>query len=464
MVHIDLTLPAVAATNAADATAGGIVQGQQTAFHNHLAEQELEIMQRQAAAKEAALAEETNLRKLQIQKLNAQTTGETGAYEQYLKMRGVQFQPHAVEGPRTGNLAHFGGSDSAESSIAPDEKAQLDQYLQKQRQNVLDYAAGFDDDTKRAFYQRFLPLLDEDENEEKQAVAARGWSRTLKEGLNSGFFDEEESAILEHALQGLHTGEEDAHSISQMWGPLSKTARDRFVRGQNFNAGMGWAQKQIEEAVAGGVDPKGLHDVVGDWIVSKDLDPKKLQAAVLEKRYGLKPATIKIGKSELPKTATLKQWQDVAGAEADHAVTDILSKDPFVAQRLKDTQHPLSAQEYTAMRDALRRGVMRSFGAQAGIDENTLTALGFGDQQPEQMKVGAEAEIRAKLKAAGIDPDTQLPPPAPRKKGAIQMRPMPTTRKGPTSAPVQADDNDLNADGVYDEKDLDKQYTGVDGD
>jgi hypothetical protein len=76
------------------------------------------------------------------------------------------------------------------------------------------------------------------------------------------------------------------------------------------------------------------------------------------------------------------------------------------------------------------------------------------------MKAAAEEDIRTKLKAAGIDPETQIPDPPPKPRGMVHNKPMPTTRRAPAPRPTVPDDNDLNADGVYDEKDIDEEYSG----
>lgn len=445
-MDIDVTLPGVAAGNAADTAAGGILKHQDTEFRRQMEREEHELLKRRQSMYEQAQAEEQAFRRRQLERIEQNAAGETAAYEQYLKVRGAQFQPKP--GVMSGHDGFFGRSDA--STSGRDEGTQLEEFLAGQRRNVLDYAAGMDPDAKRAFYAKHLPLLEEDEMEEREGVAARGAKRRLSEVLNSGFLDEEESAVAQQGLQGLMAGIEDSRSINAMLDALVPPAKERFKRQQNFQFGMSWAQQQIAEAAQGGVDVKGLHDALGDWIGSKDLDPKKLQAAILEKRYGLKLETFKIGKSEVPKNATIGQWRAVASAEADREVTDILSKDPYIAARLKEGgKNALGAAEYLEIRNGLKTALMRGYGAQAGLDEATLAALGYGEKAPESMKKDAEADVRARLKAAGIDPDLDVSPNTPEKKFDKAIQGTPAGKRA-----QEQRGRDANDDGVYDEEDI----------
>jgi len=445
MVRIDVTSPFVAGMNAANESAGQSLANRNKEIEQGLAREQLDLGKKVASQRAALAEEEMAQRRAEIERLAQERDGQTAGYEQYAGIQGQQFQPHDAGVP-TGNDAFFGGKLGTGTYAHKDESQQLEDFLQNQRDTIGRYAATLSPSARNAFYKTHLPLLLKDEQDERTGLATRAMRRRLVEVKNSGMLDEEESSLIDAAMQGLETGAEDVGSVQSMMRDLQRSVKRRLTRQQNYQWGTQWAQQQINEAAQGGVDPAPLHEAFSDWITSDDLDPQKLKKAIVEKRYGIKTPVFKVGSAEIPHDATVADWASVADVEAEQEARTLLARDP----RFKDNQDGLDA----AIENEKRR-ILKKYAVQARIPLEALNQL-----FPNKPKVQSDDEIRAALKEAGIDPDLEMPTPSLQDKAKNldpakvrswipakdQSEPMPMKPK--------PDGRDVNGDGVYDEEDL----------
>lgn len=448
MPQINVTTPFTAGLNAANDAAGGILEQRQTEIRNRLAREELDMTKRVQEQRAALAQEEMQQRRDEIARLTQERLGQTEALKKYGEIRGRQFQPKPP-GPSTGNHDFFGGpipGGGLPSSYQNDEEGQLNKFLQDQRDSINSFASTLSPEAQRTFLNTHLPLLDEDEKNERLGVATRKTRRRLDEALGSGILDPEEQSVVEDARQGLDAGVYKLGDVSKMFDDIKRTAKRRLKRQQDYQWGTQWASQQIQEASQGGANPGPLHDALADWITSDDLDPEKLRQSIIEKRYGLKTDKFKVGRSEIPKDATLGDWKEVADVEAEQEAYDVLAKD-------KDYS-PTSPEGIKRL-DATKRKILRKYAIQSRIPSEM-----FDQMFPPPSTTLGDDEIRAKLKEAGIDPDMELPKPSMQDK-ARNLDPnkvrswIPAADQPPTPKP-QADGRDMNGDGVYDEEDLPK--------
>jgi len=441
MVRIDVTSPFVAGMNAANESAGQSLANRNKEIEQGLAREQLDLGKKVASQRAALAEEEMAQRRAEIERLAQERDGQTAGYEQYAGIQGQQFQPHDAGVP-TGNDAFFGGKLGTGTYAHKDESQQLEDFLQNQRDTIGRYAATLSPSARNAFYKTHLPLLLKDEQDERAGLATRAMRRRLVEVKNSGMLDEEEGALIDQAMQGLETGAEDVGSVQSMMRDLQRSVKRRLTRQQNYQWGTQWAQQQISEAAQGGVDPAPLHEAFSDWITSDDLDPQKLKKAIVEKRYGIKTPVFKVGRAEIPHDATVDDWASVADVEAEQEARTLVSKDP----RFKLDQSGLDAAIQTE-----KRRILKKYAVQAHLPVEVVDRY-----FPDKPKELGDDEIRAKLKAAGIDPDMEMPTPSlkDKKLDPAKVRAWIPAADPPEPAKPQPDGRDVNGDGVYDEEDL----------
>lgn len=394
---------------------------------------------------------------------SSEREGRGKALDAYAKIAGAGFQmPAQDDSNRSTNESFWGRSDESAPVSEDEEAKKLGEYLSEQRRNVLGFAQNFTDpNVRRAYLESSLPLLGQDEKTERETVAQRWQLTHWKEALASGLLDPEEQATAQEAIDALSNGAVSSTNSKQSLAVLRNAVATRTRRAMDTQFGMSWGQQQIAEATAGGVDASTLHKVLTDWMTGEKRDPKDLQRKMLDARYGLKPRTIKLGRAEVPQNVDVlsPQWKMIAESEADHAASELLSKDPVLAAKLKKGDD-IDPAEYQEMKADAKKQIMRGWAAQFGAGPAEIEQLGLVDDREKRAAMKqAEKEIRAALKAAGIDPDKELP----RTIQVESQRPaQPTQRNVQRSAydfdrsKLPPDGRDVNNDGTIDEEDIEK--------
>lgn len=466
MVSFDVTPGWVSAVNSGAEAAVGYDQAQSRQRGEQLARETFELAKKTAAEKNALEQQKIAQQQQLLDVGAADRAGQGKALEAYAGITGSQFKmPGEDDSNRSGNESFFGRSDASAPASEEEEAAQLHKYLDEQRKNILAFAGNYPPDVRRAFLQHAIPLLGQDEQQERETVAQRWQLTHWKEALQSGLLDPEEQALAQEAIDGLSQGATSSTNSKQSLHILRNAVGTRTKRQMDTQFGMQWAQQQISEASQGGVDPSKLHKVFADWLTSDKRDPKELQRKMLDARYDLKPRTIKMGAAEVPHTLDVMspQWSMIAESEADKEASQALAHDPVWAKKIKDGA--VDEKEYAEAKADTRKQIMRSYAARFGADPSQIDQLGLTDDRAKRAAMKqAEQDIRAALKKAGIDPDKEVISDQ-QKKLEQGLR----DRQGAFASPPNADPsdwdrsklspdgNDKNNDGVIDEKDLDSE-------
>lgn len=412
MVQVNITTPFNAGLNAANEAAGGVLEQRQRDIQNGMAREQLDMARQSQQFRQQMAEEQMAQRRTEIERLSQERQGRSAAISDYLGRRGRQFKP-TPPGVPTGSGAFF-GQPFTSSRENPNEMEELEGYLGEQRAAVDAFASTLSPEARNSFYETSLPLLMEDEQNELNGVAIRATRRRLQEVAGSEFLDEEERQIAQMAMQGLETGAEDVQSVSAMLRELKRSATRRLTRQQNFQWGQQWGQQQIQEAALGGADVAGLHSTFADWLVSDDLDPKKLQKAMLEKRYNLKVGTRRIGKSEVDENIDPESWRQLAMMDAEDEAMSDLAKDPEASRFIKEgflTDEDRS--KFDRLKRQYTQRALKKYALQWGVDPDSLI-LSVEPENP----VDKRKQVEDALRAAGVDLDAVR---APMERGGIKM-------------------------------------------
>jgi hypothetical protein len=477
MPTIDITSPLTGAINGANSAATGIVAGQrenrdaqeqafrqkvagqresrdaqEQAFRQKLARDNFDLLKQHQAAQQALAQTQAEQRRVEIERLSQERAGRGAAVEGYYGIRGRQFSPKESLYSDGGASSFFGDR----SRNTDDPAKQVESYLGEQRQSILK-GAPQEPNARRLYLETFLPLMEEDENNERQGVAIKQQMDWGKEALQSGMLEPDEQQVLQEGMQALSTGAEKPEHFDQMLQHLRETAKARLKKQMNLQSGDAIFQKVYGEAQAAGGDLAGYNDAYADWLTDQKggHDPKVLDLRLQEQRLGVKIGKIKIGDVEISKRdMTPWKFKAVASAQAQRAAIQDLAHDPEIATLLKAATKagawsPASQAVYDKKLRAAKRARLEQYAAQADLPQEAVDFL----FPPEQQRVPSADEIRAALKAGNVDLDKiggQAPGPAPYSAN--------TGYAHDSGSDITPTPNDPNADGVVDEKDLEAIY------
>lgn len=402
MPTVDLTLPSVAAANAANETAGGAVQGIQYADAQHLAQAHLALLQKSEADRNALEQSEEQRRRDALARLDQQTQGENDFLGQAIgNMAGpAPTTSPAVVGPHTRDQAD------------PSETAQVTSKFQEHARQVLDFSKNLSPTARNVYLGHFLPMLQGEHADEQYNAAVRAEVRSAEELMQTGGLQPDEQAVLQHGLQGLMAGTEDLKTYSAAKDDIVKAASRRFTRQTTLQAGTAFMQ-QMQQMGGMAIDPAALAKPYADWVARPNGTLDELKATLTPIAFGIKPQRVKIGGLDLPapsnrpedRGAYLSQVFPALNAQAQSDALAELAKDPEIAAALKDGTIG-DPKAYTAKRDALVRSKAEGIAAQLGYSPDEV------DQVADQYTSAQQQRATVKQYKA-LPPEfrnTQLPP------------------------------------------------------
>jgi hypothetical protein len=464
MVQVDITSGLTGAINGASSAAKGVVLGtqiqreeQERAFRRKLARDNFDLLQLHQQSQQKLAETEAEQRRVELERLNSERMGSMQALEDYGGIMGRQFKPGSSPYSDGGESSFFGDPSKRDD----DPMGQFEKVKQEQAQHFIQNAPP-DPNARRAYMREFFPLLQNDWQDEETGIATKQMADFGDEAVNSGLLDPEMQATVEGGLQGLKAGAVPPHEFMAMLTHAQETTARKMERQLNQQAGATIFQNEVGKVMQGGGDPAPLHKAYAKWLTDQKggYDPKKLDVMLQEARLGTSVRKIKVGDVEIPHDADVESvFMPVALAQATKAARAELSHDPEIASLLakakgKDGEWtPAMQRLYDVKLEKAKRAYLYQYAAQARLDPRAIDFL----FPPEQAPKPSDDEIRAQLKAAGIDPDRQVTgsagPPAERDTNTSLAHDSGTGAFAP-----QRTANDVNADGVVNEDDLKEIY------